>query len=621
MKELLVPGSIIAMLISLMVPLPSWVLDFLLVSNLLLALVLLMSALVVTDPLKLSSLPSMLLLATMYRLALNVSTTRMILSSGTGGAVVEAFGGIVVRGNIVVGLVVFLVITLIQFIVIAKGSERVAEVSARFTLDALPGKQMSIDADVRAGLIDFSEARKKRQDLQTESRFYGALDGAMKFIKGDAVAALVITAINIFGGFAVGVLVDGISISSAFRQYTLLSVGDGLVSQIPALLNSLAAGMIVTRVVREDGVSLSRELLTQLGQDHKVLVLASLLAACIAFVPGMPVLPFVTLALVLFVGVLLEASANQENAKRSATLVTRFQPKTPALLQIEVNTKLAREFAEAGGEDQMRVFQQVVFEKYGLIMLQPEFSIKEDQVGFNILMRGVPAASVKEEGSITETSAALLKTLLTLIAERKEEVVDDIMTRRLLDNADTFSPELVAAVVPGIVTVTQITGVLRELIKEGISIKNFDVILQALAEFGSKAGSDRVLLEEVRIALKQVITQKYSKDGELRAYLLDPLLDMECAKTERGLDAIPLESLTSLLKGLENFEDGAVLLTSRATRRLIKEFLESRNVYTVVLAHEEIARSVTIDMLGYVGALGDEEREVEHSDKALEMVM
>ena len=224
MRELVVPIALIAIFASMLLPLPQGVLDVLLAGNLFLALLLFLSTLYISDPLKLSALPPILLLATLYRLALNISTTRLILSDGNAGQVVEAFGTVVVQGNIVVGVVVFLVITLIQFIVIAKGSERVAEVSARFTLDALPGKQMSIDADVRAGLIDFETAREKRQDLQTESHFYGALDGAMKFIKGDAIAGIAITAVNVIGGLTVGVGMNGLSFEQQFHSILYLQL-------------------------------------------------------------------------------------------------------------------------------------------------------------------------------------------------------------------------------------------------------------------------------------------------------------------------------------------------------------------------------------------------------------
>ncbi|NDC37695.1 MAG: EscV/YscV/HrcV family type III secretion system export apparatus protein, partial [Proteobacteria bacterium] len=333
-KELIVPLAVLGVLASMLLPVPPGVMDFLLVGNLILALVLFLSTLYISDTLKLSALPSMLLLATLYRLALNIATTRNILSSGDGGRVVEAFGTVVIQGNLVVGVVVFLIITLVQFIVIAKGSERVAEVSARFTLDALPGKQMSIDADVRAGLLDMSAARVKRQDLQTESRFYGALDGAMKFVKGDAIAGIVITAINIVGGLAIGILSEGLVIQQALSKYTLLTVGDGLVAQVPALLNSLAAGIIVTRVARGDDASLAGELLAQIGQVRRVKVLSAGLCVLLACIPGMPALPFLALGIVLVASAWLTPSETPAKALPQEHL---FTPRPPPLLRVEVD--------------------------------------------------------------------------------------------------------------------------------------------------------------------------------------------------------------------------------------------------------------------------------------------
>lgn len=342
MKQLIVPVAVLAVLATLLVPLPSVVLDFLLVANMILALVLLVSTLYIEEPIKLSSFPSLILLATLYRLALNISTTRLILGSGEAGNVIEAFGAVVVQGNIIVGAVIFLIITLIQFIVIAKGSERVAEVAARFSLDALPGKQMSIDADVRAGLIDFDEARRKRQDLQTESRFYGALDGAMKFVKGDAIAGLVITLINVVGGLAIGVAVNGLPFGTALSQYTLLTIGDGLLSQIPALLNSLAAGMIVTRVVGANESSLAEDLLAQLGQLRIVKVLIGVVSLILGVLPGLPLLPFVTLGIMLLVFAYLEPSkdiAGEESDDRPEA----FHPRPPGVLEIQIGKEITQD--------------------------------------------------------------------------------------------------------------------------------------------------------------------------------------------------------------------------------------------------------------------------------------
>jgi type III secretion protein V len=265
-KELIVPLGLMLVVGCMIIPLPGAVLDILLCSNLLFALLLVIAALHIRDPLKMATLPSLLLMATLWRLSLNLATTRAVLSSGHAGKAVEAFGSIVIQGSVVVGFVLFLLISLIQFIVVAKGAERVAEVSARFTLDALPGKQMAIDAEIRSGTLDPEAARKKRADVQMESRFYGALDGAMKFVKGDAIAGLVIAAVNILGGLAVGMLIHKLELDVALRRYTVLTIGDGLLSQIPSLLNSVAAGLVVTRVQVDESSTLASDLLGQLAQ-------------------------------------------------------------------------------------------------------------------------------------------------------------------------------------------------------------------------------------------------------------------------------------------------------------------------------------------------------------------
>src|SRR3954451_19698791 len=290
--------SVVAMMI---VPLPTWLLDVLIASNLSLSVAILLVVLYVPDALAIATFPTLLLLTTLFRLALNVSSTRLILLQANAGEVIKAFGGFVVKGNYVVGAVVFLVLTIIQFIVIAKGSERVAEVGARFVLDAMPGKQMAIDAEVRAGTLDGNEARRRRRLLSRESQFYGSMDGAMKFVKGDVIASLVITVINILGGLAIGVGQKGMPVVDALKRYGLLTIGDGLVSQIPALVLSTAAGVLVTRVASEDpDTPLGQELASQLFGMPKALRVAAGFVLLLGLVPGLPAPPFLALAVGLF---------------------------------------------------------------------------------------------------------------------------------------------------------------------------------------------------------------------------------------------------------------------------------------------------------------------------------
>ena len=290
--------SLVGVMIGLMiVPLPTFLLDIFLTINITVAVTILMVSIYISSPTQIASFPTLLLITTLYRLSLDISATRLILLKADAGEVIRAFGMFVVSGNFVVGAVIFLIITLVQFIVITKGAERVAEVSARFTLDAMPGKQMSIDADLRAGIIDFQQARTRREGLARESQFYGAMDGAMKFVKGDAIAGIVITLINIVGGLVIGIAMNGMSAMEAVQTYSILTIGNGLVSQIPALLISISAGMVVTRVASENKDSnLGKDVAGQILGQPKAIAVASGLLTIMAIIPGLPKIPFFILA-------------------------------------------------------------------------------------------------------------------------------------------------------------------------------------------------------------------------------------------------------------------------------------------------------------------------------------
>lgn len=299
-SDILLAALVVGVVGMMIVPLPTIVMDLLLVLNVTIAVSMMMIAIYISSPLKLSVYPTILLITTLFRLALNVSTTRLILLQANAGEVIDSFGTFVVRGNFVVGAVIFLIITIIQFLVIAKGSERVAEVAARFTLDAMPGKQMSIDADLRAGAFELDEAREKREELNRESQLFGAMDGAMKFVKGDAVAGLIITAVNIVAGIIIGVIMLDMSAGEAVQRYGILTIGDGLVSQIPALLGSMTAGLIVTRVSAEDEDShLGRDISTQVLAQPKAFAISSGLLAVFALIPGLPIFPFLFMSVLV----------------------------------------------------------------------------------------------------------------------------------------------------------------------------------------------------------------------------------------------------------------------------------------------------------------------------------
>ena len=298
-QDLMLVVLMVMTIIMMILPLPTLVIDTLLATNMALTVLLLMVGIYLRDPVDFSTLPSVILISTVFRLSLSISTTRLILVQADAGKIVSTFGEFVISGNLIVGLVVFLIITIVQFVVITKGSERVAEVSARFTLDALPGRQMSIDADLRNGDIDQAEAKRRRQLLQKESQLYGAMDGAMKFVKGDAIAGLVIIAVNLLGGVMVGTLQHGMSMGEALQVYSLLTVGDGLVAQIPALFMSITAGTIVTRVTTEETTNLGSDIAGQLMHNPRTLRLASIVLFGLGLVPGFPTVIFWLLGAIL----------------------------------------------------------------------------------------------------------------------------------------------------------------------------------------------------------------------------------------------------------------------------------------------------------------------------------
>ncbi|HEY8925996.1 MAG TPA: FHIPEP family type III secretion protein, partial [Polyangia bacterium] len=316
-SDLALAGLVVAIVAMMIVPLPAALLDGLLALNIAGAVTLLLVSIYVSDALRIATFPTLLLLTTLFRLALEVSASRLILLRADAGAVIHAFGSFVVAGNLVVGAVIFVILTIIQFVVISKGAERVAEVAARFTLDALPGRQMAIDAELRAGHIDADEARRRRASLGRESQLFGSMDGAMKFVKGDAVAGVIVLGVNIIGGLAVGVLQRGLDLGAAARAYTLLTIGSGLVAQIPALVISTAAGIVVTRVAAEDegtDTHLGREIARQVLGQPKAIAVAAVLLAGLGLVPGLPVGPFVVLAAGL--GLLARALMRAQRARR-----------------------------------------------------------------------------------------------------------------------------------------------------------------------------------------------------------------------------------------------------------------------------------------------------------------
>ncbi|MCA9729759.1 MAG: FHIPEP family type III secretion protein, partial [Candidatus Eisenbacteria bacterium] len=395
--------SIVGMML---IPLPTHLLDVLLTTNIFAATTILFVSIYIQNATKIASFPTILLITTLFRLGLNVSTTRLILLQANAGEVVRAFGSFVAGGNIVVGIVIFLILTIIQFVVITKGAERVAEVAARFTLDALPGKQMSIDADFRAGLFDVHEARRRRNALQRESQLYGAMDGAMKFVKGDAIAGIIITLINLIGGFAIGILQRGMAAGQAAQTYSILTIGDGLVSQLPALLISVAAGIVVTRVASEEAEThLGQDIGSQVLAQPKALAIVSVLLIALGLVPGLPTIPFFLLGAIsggisygLFYTRRREEQAAAEPSEESEddlSTAPRVGPAVPIMVQVSESLTPHIDRAGEGGKALGRLIpelQSSLYYEHGVLI--PRIMVRGRQpIGdhaFAILLKEVP---------------------------------------------------------------------------------------------------------------------------------------------------------------------------------------------------------------------------------------
>lgn len=598
-QEMVVPLGLLLVVGCMLVPLPPLLLDILLCANLLFALLLVIGALHIREPLKLATLPSLLLIATLVRLSLNLATTRAVLSTGHAGEAVEAFGSVVIQGSLVVGFVLFLLITLIQFIVVAKGAERVAEVSARFTLDALPGKQMAIDAEIRGGLLDPESARRKRAEVQSESRFYGALDGAMKFVKGDVVAGLVMTFVNIVGGLLVGVFIHELELAVAVHRYTLLTIGDGLLSQIPSLLNSVAAGLVVTRVQVGDSSSLSRDLISQLGEFRAARAFVAFAAFALGCVPGMPHIPLLGVAVVLCLSLVTRRSRIERN--EGGDVAREFEATLSPALQLEVNREwLSKMPPLPCVAEELEALRSHAFSRWGLVLSPAGISLWDSPTGaYRILLRGMEVMS-DTRGCVAGAWEHLSADARSVIDQYKDTFVDDGMTRRALDYVEKKVPDLVVGVVPSVVSLTYLTTILRALLREHITIRHFDVILQVVAENGGRM-HERALLAEVRSALGPVVCATVARDHMIEGITVEPLLDLVLTKAEESGSLIGGELVDAIwCRVVEVVKPGAVLLTSKRSRAYLRDLVRIRGEGIPVLAHEEIAPRFEVIQVGTI---------------------
>jgi type III secretion protein V len=642
--DLLLAGAVVAIVVMMVVPLPTPLLDLLLSVNIAAAVTLLLVSLYVGDALKIATFPTLLLLTTLFRLALEISATRLILLRADAGEVIHAFGNFVVAGNLVVGAVIFVILTVVQFIVISKGAERVAEVAARFTLDAMPGKQMSIDAELRAGHIDAREARARRAALARESQLFGAMDGAMKFVKGDAIAGIIVLAVNVVGGLVIGVLQRGLPVGAAARVYTVLTIGEGLVAQIPALLVSTAAGIIVTRVASEpesDGAApsnLGREMARQVLAQPKALAIAAGLLALLAAVPGLPALPFLALAAALGAvawrvlrvpaPAAAEAGASADAAGPSR-VPGEAAPPSPVLtpIAVEVAPELAARLGPSDPRGRGLFMSEVVpaardrlFAELGLALPAVRLRADDGLAGgaFVVRLNEVPLARGTIAREDFETAGARLgDEILALMRRYGHELLGVQETQALLDGLERTHPALVREVVPKLVSPVLLAEVLRRLVEEGISLRNLRDVLGALAEWAPHERDPVALAEHVRASLRRAITFQHARaGGVLSAYLLDGLIEDTIRdaihktatgsylalepQLSRDIVAAVGRALGPDGNGTTTGTPSFVLLTNAEIRRYVRRLVETAHPDLAVLSFQELAPEAEVRPLGRI---------------------
>ena len=533
-SDLFLVAGIVAIVALMVLPLPLWLIDLLVAVNIASGLVLILIAVYVTGPLEFSVFPSVLLMTTLFRLALSIATTRMILLHADGGHIIATFGKMVAGGNLVVGLVVFLIITVVQFIVIAKGAERVAEVAARFSLDAMPGKQLSIDSDLRSGLIDKDEAKRRRRTLELESKLHGSLDGAMKFVKGDAIAGIVIILINLLGGLAIGVLQQDMTMGDAVHRYSILTIGEGMVAQIPALLGAMAAGLLVTRTNDDEhDRHLGDAIRKQLGAKPRVHLMAAGICVLLATVPGFPPLVFGALALVFAVaGLMLTPQSRDWLTERLPNMRSKRAQAEPAVVRtahpvvrpsVPLLLELPQKLLADGGTRVTRVVEAMLDElqlEQGLPLPRVALHGHVNRDGWRLLAHEVPLS----EGPQATDPQALAEQVRQALRRNASLFIGIQETSELLNRAQADLADVVKEVLRAL-PVQKVTEVLRRLASEGVSIRNLRDILEALAEAGQREKDVQALAEMTRIALRRQTHHRVCPSGELRALLLSPELE------------------------------------------------------------------------------------------------
>ena len=625
---------VVAIVGLMILPLPLLIVDILVAINMLIALGLLLLAIYIPRATAFSSFPSVILISTLFRLSLSISITRLILMDGEAGDIIDTFGNLVVGGNVVVGLVVFTIITVVQFIVIAKGAERVAEVSARFTLDAMPGKQMSIDSDLRSGLLSKEDAREKRKLLEVESQLHGSMDGAMKFVKGDAIAGIVILLVNIVGGLTIGMMQNGLSFSDAAQTYTILTVGDGLVSQIPALLTSISAGLIITRSSQDDehlGASIS----SQVSAYPKVTLIGGLLAFLLATIPGFPWLVFLVIGLILLMISLTHYFPGLTSSLRlplaghasnnNATERDNSDCGAPQDLKLDLPTSCQVGLDTKNLQEQLGEVTRQLGQQYGLSLPQPLLTFSSPSSA----PQGHETNTRALEARILAFDAKIGPPLTLSVPIQPEQLIDayrDTLqqhlgvfmgiqeTANLITQWNQRYPDLIKEALRAI-TPLRMSEVLRGLLEEQIPVRDLRTILESFTAHAPQEKDTEQLIEKVRTGLRRQISERFSTTGsELTAFLVNPEFEYQLRKVLSDRSAQQQEDLQKLIthfqsdlathmsnlkKTVENNQP-VILLSASDVRRIIRQFTQKKHPAVVVLAFQELADTLSIHSLGQI---------------------
>ncbi|MGB9679872.1 MAG: flagellar biosynthesis protein FlhA [Thermoanaerobacteraceae bacterium] len=624
-SELSIALVVVGIILIIIIPVSPIVMDFLLLFNITLSIIILLTTMYVKDAMEFSIFPSVLLITTLLRLSLNISSTRLVLGNAYAGSVINAFGHFVIGGNPLVGFIIFLIIAIVQFLVITKGAERVSEVSARFTLDAMPGKQMAIDADLNAGLISDKEAVIRRKKIQEEAKFYGSMDGASKFVKGDAIVGIIIIIINILGGFIIGMLMKGMDAMQALNTYTVLTVGDGLVNQIPALLISTATGIIVTRSASEGNIG--KDIINQIFKQPKILRIAGGLLLTLILVPMLPKLPLMIIGgMFLYLSFVQSPKIAQKDEEQEESIKELEDVRDPRkvydLLQVDlIEVEFGYELIPlASGDllDRIVMIRRQIAIDIGIVVpmirlrdniqLKPNeyiIKIRGNEIGRGTVYVdkylamsagehdndisgikdrepafGLPAVWIDESErpkaeskgyTVVDVPSVIATHLTYLIKKHAYELLGRQEVQGLLDNIKNTNPALVDEIVPKLLSLGEIEKVLSNLLKEELSIRDLVTILETLADYAPITKDTDVLTEYVRQALARTISNKYAPTGKLNVITLDPnieqIISSSINQTDHGT-YLAIEP-TTMQKILKNIHETVRQITLKGEQAVI----------------------------------------------------